>query len=121
MFGNYTTILEQAGVYGAIAVARYPYNICADVLRAFLELWSPLTNTLYFAGEEIGISFLDMKMICALPIPGIPYEEFIPSNHQLQVTDEVGKRLYLTTIFELLFIHTELCALFNKSKVSWSK
>ncbi|KAL3506825.1 hypothetical protein ACH5RR_032207 [Cinchona calisaya] len=68
MLGNYTTILEQAGIYGAIAVAHYPYNICTDVLRAFLELWSPLTNTLHFAGGETGISLLDINMICGLPI-----------------------------------------------------
>ncbi|KAL3509942.1 hypothetical protein ACH5RR_029343 [Cinchona calisaya] len=62
-----------------------------------------------------------MKMICGLPITGMPHEEFIPSNHQLQVTDEEGKRLYPMTVSKLLFIHTELCVLFNESKVSWSK
>ncbi|KAL3516882.1 hypothetical protein ACH5RR_023784 [Cinchona calisaya] len=56
VLGNYTAILEQAGIYGVIAVARYPYNICADVLRDFLELWSLLTNTLHFAGGGIGLS-----------------------------------------------------------------
>ncbi|KAL3510102.1 hypothetical protein ACH5RR_029503 [Cinchona calisaya] len=43
MLGIYTTILEHAGIYGIIAVACYPYNICAYVLRAFLELWSSFT------------------------------------------------------------------------------
>ncbi|KAL3500237.1 hypothetical protein ACH5RR_039330 [Cinchona calisaya] len=81
---NYTTILEQASIYGTIAVACYPYNNCADILRAFLELWSSLKNTLHFTGGKKGISLLDMKMICRLPIAGMPYEEFVPSNHQLQ-------------------------------------
>ncbi|KAL3509937.1 hypothetical protein ACH5RR_029338 [Cinchona calisaya] len=70
VLGNHTANLEQADVYGAIAVARYPYNICADVLRAFLELWSFLTNTLYFAGGEMSGLLLDQKMICRLPIAG---------------------------------------------------
>ncbi|KAL3500065.1 hypothetical protein ACH5RR_039158 [Cinchona calisaya] len=68
MLGNYTTIPEPDGIYGAKAAARYPYNICADVLRAYLKLWSPLTNTLHFTGGETGISLLDMKIICGLTI-----------------------------------------------------
>ncbi|KAL3516101.1 hypothetical protein ACH5RR_023003 [Cinchona calisaya] len=80
-----------------------------------------LTNALYFAEGERGISLLDMKMICGLPIAGMLYEEFIPLNHQLQATDKEGKRLYRTTVFKLLVIHTKLCVLFNESKVSWSK
>ncbi|KAL3516103.1 hypothetical protein ACH5RR_023005 [Cinchona calisaya] len=80
-----------------------------------------LTNALYFAEGERGISLLDMKMICGLPIAGMLYEEFIPLNHQLQATDKEGKRLYRTTVFKLLVIHTKLCVLFNESKVLWSK
>ncbi|KAL3509445.1 hypothetical protein ACH5RR_028846 [Cinchona calisaya] len=103
MLGNYTIILDQADIYSAIAVVRYPYNICSDVLRAFLELWSPLNNTSHFAGGEIGISLLDMKMICGLPITSMPYEEFIPSNHQLQAIDEEGKASFTRNcVFYLL-------------------
>ncbi|KAL3528968.1 hypothetical protein ACH5RR_008290 [Cinchona calisaya] len=121
MLENYTTILEQAGIYGAITVACYSYNICAEVSKAFLELWSPLTNTLHFVGRKMGISLLDMKMICGLPIIGIPYEKFILSNHQLQVTNKEGKRLHPTTVSKFLLTHTKLCILFNVSKVLRSK
>ncbi|KAL3522296.1 hypothetical protein ACH5RR_015130 [Cinchona calisaya] len=67
-----------------------------------------MTNTLHFVGGEMGISLLEMKIICLLPIVGMPYEEFVPSNHQLPAVNEVGKRLYLSIVFELLLIYTEL-------------
>ncbi|KAL3529025.1 hypothetical protein ACH5RR_008347 [Cinchona calisaya] len=67
ILGNHNAILEQAGIYDTIAVACYPYSNYADVLRAFFELWSPLTNSLHFVGGEMGISLLNMEMTCRLP------------------------------------------------------
>lgn len=109
ILGDHADILAQAGIYGAIAVSRYPYDIEANVLRTFVELWSPLTNTLHFGGGEMSISLHNLKTIGGLPISGVPYEEFLPPNEHLTEKDEQGNDFYPSTISELLIIHTKLC------------
>ena len=119
ILGNYKDILDQANIYGAVAVSRYPYHIAPGVMKAFIELWSPLTNTFHQGGGEMSISFHDLKVIGDLPIFGIPYEKFIPTNEQLSKTDENGKEIYFSTVFELLLIHTKLCIHLGVSNVTW--
>ncbi|TQE05683.1 hypothetical protein C1H46_008702 [Malus baccata] len=49
----------------------------------------------------MSISLYDLKVIGGLPILGVPYEEFIPPNHDL-----CRKEAYPSTLPELLRIHS---------------
>ncbi|KAL6225757.1 hypothetical protein ACLB2K_004606 [Fragaria x ananassa] len=84
ILAKFESILNQAGIYGVVGISQYPYHYCPNVWKAFLELWSPLTNTLHHGNGEMSISLWDLKMLGGLPISGIPYEEFIPENKRLQ-------------------------------------
>ncbi|KAL3516467.1 hypothetical protein ACH5RR_023369 [Cinchona calisaya] len=64
----------------------------------------------------MGISLLNTKMICRLPITRMPYDEFVPSTYQLQVVNKEGKRLYPCIVSEFLLIHTELRICIRKVK-----
>ena len=106
ILANFEDVLNQAGIYGAVGVSQYPYHFCSNVWKAFLELWSPLTNTLHHGNGEMSISLWDLKMLGGLPISGIPYEEFIPENKRLQRDGP-----YPATLSELLYVHSRLCIL----------
>ncbi|XP_060974547.1 uncharacterized protein LOC133039658 [Cannabis sativa] len=117
--------LNQAGIYGAVYISRYPFNYERSVWRAFSELWGPLSNTFHHSSGEMGISLYDLKVIGGLPILGIPYEEFIPLNKKL-----VGGTPYHSTTAELLRFHTQIynylksvkiCAKSNDINVSWEQ
>ncbi|KAL6176070.1 hypothetical protein ACLB2K_052706 [Fragaria x ananassa] len=84
VLANFEDVLNQARIYGAVDVSQYRYHYCRNVWKAFLELWSPLTNTLHHGNGEMSISLWDLKVLGGLPISGIPYEEFIPGNKRLQ-------------------------------------
>lgn len=84
--------------------------------RAFCELWGPLSNTLHYADGEMSISLYDLKVIGGLPISGIPYEEFIPPNKDLQRSE-----LYAPTISELLRIHSALCVAHRSDHICWDQ
>lgn len=62
----------------------------------------------------MGISLCDLMLIGGLPILGVPYEEFIPANEELQRTDP-------STLVELLNIHSELCVSISKNYILWDQ
>ncbi|KAL6286893.1 hypothetical protein ACE6H2_011283 [Prunus campanulata] len=113
---DFKEVLFRAEIYGAVAVSRYPYMYSLNVWKAFLELWGPLTNTLHQGNGEMGISLYDLKIIGGLPILGIPYEEFIPPNQDLQ-----REEMYPSTIRELLLIYSQLCSLYDQKCVFWDQ
>lgn len=111
---TFANTLHNAGIYGGVAVSRYPYEYNRNVWRAFCELWGPLSNTLHYADGEMSISLYDLKVIGGLPIYGISYDEFIPPNEDLQRSD-----LYAPTISELLRIHSALCVAHHSDHICW--
>lgn len=80
---QYQCTLNNAKIYGAIAISRYSFLMSPNVWRAFIELWGSLANTFHHSSGEMGISLYDMKVIGGSPILWIPYEEFIPLNAKL--------------------------------------
>ncbi|PON42744.1 Aminotransferase-like mobile domain containing protein [Trema orientale] len=109
-------VLNNAGIYGAVAVSRYPFLLDPNVWRAFTELWGPLTNTFHHSSGEMGISLYDLKVIGGLPILGVPYEEFIPLNRKM-----VSGTLHCPIVAELLRIHAQICDHMNATKVTWDQ
>ncbi|XP_062019571.1 uncharacterized protein LOC133736151 [Rosa rugosa] len=111
---DFEETLDKAGIFGAVAVSRYPYEYCSNVWRAFCELWGALTNTFHHADGEMSISLHDLNVIGGLPVSGESYEEFVPPNKDL-----VKVELYPPTVAELLRIYTYLCAAYKSRYVYW--
>ncbi|XP_004307349.1 PREDICTED: uncharacterized protein LOC101308710 isoform X2 [Fragaria vesca subsp. vesca] len=64
ILANFEGVLNQAGIFGAVGVSRYPYHYCTSTWKAFLELWSPLTNTLPLAlgVGAVGVSSVTLAL-----------------------------------------------------------
>ena len=92
--------LQQAGISGVI---QFPYHFNTNVWMAFCELGGPLTTTLYYGADEVGISLNDWERIIGLPILRPPYDKFLPLNKDL-----VYHNKYPTMVIELLCAHDEL-------------
>lgn len=116
MMNKYGDVLENAEIFGAVGVSRFPYHFCPNSWKAFCELWGPLTNTLHHGNGEMGISLHDLKLIGGLPILGRPYEEFVPVNSEL-----CSNGPYPPTITELLRIHSQLCSFHKKAFIYWDQ
>ncbi|XP_062118261.1 uncharacterized protein LOC133831870 [Humulus lupulus] len=108
--------LTDTGIYGAIAVSRFPFLIENNIWRAFTELWGPLANTFHHSSGEMGISLYDLKVIGGLPILGIPYEGFIPLNAKL-----MQGPMRIPIVVELLRTHAQICDHLNSTKVTWKQ
>ncbi|CAN6568095.1 unnamed protein product [Malus baccata var. baccata] len=113
---TYANVLRQVDIYGVVAVSRYPFRYSSNVWKAFCELWGPLTNTFHQGNGEMSISLYDLKVIGGLPILSVPYEEFIPPNHDL-----CKKESYPSTLPELLRIHSQLCKFYGQKQIFWTQ
>ena len=111
---QYQGTLNDAGIYGAIAIPRNPFLISPNVWRAFTELWGLLANTFHHSSGEMDISLYDMKVIGGSPILGIPYEEFILLNAKL-----MKGRMRNPIVVELLRTHAQLCVPLKVTKITW--
>lgn len=90
ILGDHADILNQGEINSTIGISRYSYNVSPNVMKTFIELWSPLTNTLHFDSGEMSISLHDLENIEGLPISRHPYEEFLPPTEHLLRKDEKG-------------------------------
>ncbi|XP_040374618.1 uncharacterized protein LOC112198982 [Rosa chinensis] len=64
----------------------------------------------------MSISLSDLQAIGGLPISGVPYEEFLPTNKDLR-----NKDLYPPTVLELLQIHSALCIEYGYDAIYWDQ
>ncbi|KAH7838536.1 hypothetical protein Vadar_027860 [Vaccinium darrowii] len=80
VLSGFPSMLKKAGVYSAIYVSQFSYTRNINVFKAFLERWSPDTNTFHASYGELGFSLWDLHRISGLPILGEFYEEYAPTN-----------------------------------------
>ncbi|KAL7116689.1 hypothetical protein ACP275_03G020400 [Erythranthe tilingii] len=90
VLGHYADTLRQAKMYAAVHASLFTYVCNKKVLRGFLELWCPSTNTLHTANGELSISLWDIRGLCGLPIHGDFYDEVVPSAKELLNHDSRG-------------------------------
>ncbi|KAF7151203.1 hypothetical protein RHSIM_Rhsim02G0113000 [Rhododendron simsii] len=83
VLSSFAPILEKAGIYSAIYISQFSYTRNINVFKAFLERWSPDTNTFHATYGEVGFSLWDLHRISGLPILGGLYEEYTPTNDVL--------------------------------------
>ncbi|KAG9450164.1 hypothetical protein H6P81_010129 [Aristolochia fimbriata] len=87
LLGRYSRTLHNAGVYYGLWVSIFQYSCDASVVQAFLDAWSPKTNTLITCQGELSITLLDMDRIFGLPISGQFYDEFRIEDNAVPIHD----------------------------------
>ncbi|KAI8548161.1 hypothetical protein RHMOL_Rhmol07G0250800 [Rhododendron molle] len=80
VLSSFAPILEKAGIYSAVYISQFSYTRNINVFKAFLERWSPDTNTFHATYGEVGFSLWDLHRVSGLPILGGLYEEYTPTN-----------------------------------------
>ncbi|KAF7151982.1 hypothetical protein RHSIM_Rhsim02G0167000 [Rhododendron simsii] len=83
VLSSFAPILEKAGIYSAVYISQFSYTRNINVFKAFLERWSPDTNTFHATYGEVGFSLWDLCRISGLPYLGGLYEEYTPTNDVL--------------------------------------
>ncbi len=66
----------------------------SNVFKAFLEIFCWETNTCLTPHGELGFSLPDMLALSHLPARGFPYEEFFPTNEELEVIRQSNPTFY---------------------------
>ncbi|KAG5523835.1 hypothetical protein RHGRI_030732 [Rhododendron griersonianum] len=80
VLSSFAPTLEKAGIYSAVYISQFSYTRNINVFKAFLERWSPDTNTFHATYGEVGFSLWDLHRVSGLPILGGLYEEYTPTN-----------------------------------------
>ncbi|KAL0427482.1 UNVERIFIED_CONTAM: hypothetical protein Slati_2923000 [Sesamum latifolium] len=82
--------LRLINAYDAIYASLFTYDHNSDIIKAFCEVWCPLTNTLLTSTGELSISLWDLHDLVGLPMMGCLYDEVVPSALELTGADEKG-------------------------------
>jgi Plant mobile domain len=78
MLINESNNLINAGIYEAVFLSMFKYDMSNHLLQAFAERWNYTTNSLFTGEKEMSITLWDLKQLTGLPIHGLPYDEYIP-------------------------------------------
>ncbi|ONK63653.1 uncharacterized protein A4U43_C07F17490 [Asparagus officinalis] len=81
---KYTDALERLNIYGAILSFLGVYHIDFQLLQSFLECWDKDRNVFATKWGDLSISLLDIERIGGLPIQGQVYDEYVPTNEELE-------------------------------------
>ncbi|ONK70026.1 uncharacterized protein A4U43_C05F29470 [Asparagus officinalis] len=81
---KYTDALERLNIYGAILSSLGVYHIDFQLLQSFLECWDKDRNVFATKWGDLSISLLDIERIGGLPIQGQVYDEYVPTNEELE-------------------------------------
>ncbi|GAA0146309.1 hypothetical protein LIER_06298 [Lithospermum erythrorhizon] len=71
--------LSTASIYEAVRASLFTYENFDTLLKAFVECWSPSTNTLLLPHGEISISLWELYQLGGLPVAGYLMDEVVPS------------------------------------------
>ncbi|GAA0139194.1 hypothetical protein LIER_00792 [Lithospermum erythrorhizon] len=85
-------------------------------MKAFVECWSPSTNTLLFLYGKLSISLWDLHKLGGLPIDGYLMDEVVPSTECL--SSSLGKRERVSLFWFLLHVYHRLATSSSDRSVS---
>ncbi|KAL0317344.1 UNVERIFIED_CONTAM: hypothetical protein Sangu_2148700 [Sesamum angustifolium] len=74
--------------YMIVYASLFTYDHNSDIVKAFYEVWCPLTNTLLTSVGEMSISLWDLHELAGLPMADCLYDEVVPSVLELIHIDE---------------------------------
>ncbi|CAM0950673.1 unnamed protein product, partial [Alopecurus aequalis] len=94
-------------IYGAIYCSLGEYEVSDQLLRSLLERWDPSTNTFLFASGERTVTLLDMLLLSGLPLIGDPYEEYVPSVDDLELSKPMFPNFFSRLLGEFYQLERE--------------
>ncbi|ONK58181.1 uncharacterized protein A4U43_C09F9170 [Asparagus officinalis] len=115
--------LHACGLYAAIRSTMYGLPVSAKHFFALCELYNPDSNTFLTRHGELGLALHEMHKISGLPMGQMLYQEYFPSNHELnQLKDRMPDRYKtlwdLTCHYHIALAQSEPLAKRTKSHVS---
>ncbi|ONK66765.1 uncharacterized protein A4U43_C06F11710 [Asparagus officinalis] len=76
--------LKAGGLYAAVRATTYGLTMSVPHFLALLELYNPNANTFLTKHGELGLALHEMYKISSLPMRNMIYQEYFPSNKELQ-------------------------------------
>ncbi|ONK80280.1 uncharacterized protein A4U43_C01F15890 [Asparagus officinalis] len=113
--------LHACGLYAAIRSTMYGLPVSAKHFFALCELYyNPDSNTFLTRHGELGLALHEMHKISGLPMGQMLYQEYFPSNHELnQLKDRMPDRYEtlwdLTCHYHIVLAQSEPLAKRTKS------
>ncbi|KAL0370629.1 UNVERIFIED_CONTAM: hypothetical protein Sangu_0381000 [Sesamum angustifolium] len=98
VLNRYEDRLRHLKIYDIVYASLFTYDHNSDIVKAFCEVWWPLTNTLLTSAGEMSISLWDLHELVGLPMAGCLYDEVVPSALELTGIDEKRERLFLVPV-----------------------
>ncbi|XP_020263338.1 uncharacterized protein LOC109839321 [Asparagus officinalis] len=84
VLGRWERHLKSSGLYAPIRATMYGFPVSCRHFLALLETYIPESNTFLTSGGELGLALHEMHQVSGLPIGDCPYQEYFPSNLQLE-------------------------------------
>ncbi|KAL0287357.1 UNVERIFIED_CONTAM: hypothetical protein Scaly_2767300 [Sesamum calycinum] len=97
--------LRHLKIYDVVYASLFTYDHNSDIVKAFCEVWCPLTNTFLTSAEEMSISLWDLHELAGLPMAGCLYDEVVPSALELTGVDEKRERFVPRSSKYLLYAY----------------
>ncbi|GAA0140046.1 hypothetical protein LIER_35180 [Lithospermum erythrorhizon] len=103
--------LSTAGMYEVVHASLYIYEYSDPLVKAFVECWSPSTNTLLLPYDKLSISLWDLYKLGGLPIDGHLMDEVVPFAEYLSSSVGVPYSL-VEEVYCAIFLSCCLCVFF---------
>ena len=84
VLGRWEGDLRSSGLYAPIRATMYGFPVSCCHFLALLETYVPDSNTFLTCGGELGLALHEMHQVSGLPMGDVPYQEYFPSNLQLE-------------------------------------
>ncbi|XP_020250869.1 uncharacterized protein LOC109828251 [Asparagus officinalis] len=84
VLGRWEKDLKSRGLYAPIRATMYGLPVSCRHFLALLETYMPDSNTFMTSGGELGLALHEMYQVSSLPMGDCPYQEYFPSNQQLE-------------------------------------
>lgn len=89
-------------------LSLFSYDWDANFLRSLVERWNYVSNTIFLEDRELTITPIDLNRLSGLPIFSIPYDEYIPTAHNLLPSVAGGSKYISGTLRHVFRIYSEL-------------
>ncbi|KAK4409474.1 hypothetical protein Sango_0020400 [Sesamum angolense] len=80
VLSRYGDRLRHLKIYDVVYASLFTYDHNFDIVKAFCEVWCPLTNTLLTSIGKMFISLWDLHELVGLPMTGCLFDEVVPKK-----------------------------------------
>ena len=108
VLGRCKHLLDVTHLYSVVFASLFTYDYDENLMKAFCECWSPLTNTLHTSVGEIFITPWDLSIHGGLPCTGVFYDEVVPNVQELDGINDQGQPYLLYSCCYLFMAYHHL-------------